>query len=198
MKGNSRLRRWRNSASWQQQCWPWPRAPTNIPTPRSSRIRILAGGSIFYGIAYFSSERSYSFSLKRRSSMWCSVIAAGQLIPGTPPQTHGHATLEIIWTIIPAVHSAVHRRADGKDDLQTQAKAVAGCARDRGHRSPVVVGIPLSRIRHRDGERDLHPDGPHGELQDDFAGCHPLVLDSAARRKARRNCKPNQLHLVHP
>ncbi len=45
---------------------------------------------------------------------------------GTPPQTHGNATLEIIWTIIPAVILLFVAVPTVRTIIQTQAKAVAG------------------------------------------------------------------------
>ena len=45
---------------------------------------------------------------------------------GRPPQTHGHAVLEIVWTLIPAIILLFIAVPTVKTIFKTQAKAVAG------------------------------------------------------------------------
>src|SRR6266550_6582892 len=61
----------------------------------------------------------------------------------------------------------------------------------------MVVGIQISGVWRHDGERDLPPRRADGEFQIALGGRHSLVLDAAARWKARRRYEPDELSLVH-
>ena len=63
-----------------------------------------------------------------------------------PEHVHGNTTLEIAWTVIPALILDRHRRADGPDDLQDAGEGDGRRAAGRGDRPPVVVGVPLPAV----------------------------------------------------
>ena len=81
-----------------------------------------------------------------------------------PPQTHGNTKLEIIWTLIPAVILVFIAVPTVRTIFNDPGRGGAGIAQDRCDRTPVVVGVQVPRVRHHDGERDLPPRRPHGEL----------------------------------
>ena len=62
-----------------------------------------------------------------------------------PPQIHGNTTIEIVWTLIPALILAAIAVPTVKGDLRDQRASDRGGAQDRGDRAPVVVGVPLPR-----------------------------------------------------
>ena len=79
-----------------------------------------------------------------------------------PPQIHGNTTLEIVWTIIPALILAVIAVPTVQDDLQDQRASRRATCSGRGDRAPVVVGVPLSRVRRHHGQRAARADRPDG------------------------------------
>ena len=63
-----------------------------------------------------------------------------------PSQIHGNTTIEIIWTLIPALILAAIAVPTVKGIFET-SRTPPGRDEDRGDRAPVVVGVPLPRRR---------------------------------------------------
>ena len=65
---------------------------------------------------------------------------------GDPEQIHGNKTLEIAWSIAPALVLIVGRPLDDIHDLRQRELSQAsrrGRTRRGGHRPPVVVRVPI-------------------------------------------------------
>ncbi len=91
----------------------------------------------------------------------------------------------------------VPRGADGQDDLPDAAEGARQCRADRGDRAPVVVGVPLPAVRHRDRQRAVPADRTAGEFLAPHARRAALLLDSPDGRQARPDRQPRQLSLVY-
>ena len=74
-------------------------------------------------------------------------IAAAPGQPRQPEHVHGNTTLEILWTVIPAVILAVIAVPTVQTIFKTQARRARRRAAGRGDRPPVVVGVPLSAVQ---------------------------------------------------
>ena len=75
-----------------------------------------------------------------------------------PPQIYGSNQIELSWTVIPILIVVMLFLATARIILATQGcpETSRGVRRHR-HRSPVLVGIPLSQARYRHGQRTAHP-----------------------------------------
>ena len=84
--------------------------------------------------------------------------------PGDPEphQTHGNTTVEIIWTVIPALILAVIAVPTVKAIFQTNATPGKDALDHRSRGTPVVVGVPLSGVQPDHGQRDARPAGADG------------------------------------
>ena len=113
-----------------------------------------------------------------------------------PPQTHGNVVIEIFWTLIPAFILLFIAVPTVRTIFKTQAKAVAGALEiDVSDTSGGgSSGIPSTGSS---TANEIYLPRTHGELQAHFERRDSLVLDSAARRKARRRYESHELHVVH-
>ena len=66
-----------------------------------------------------------------------------------PEHVHGNTTLEITWTIVPALILVFIAIPTVRTIFRTQARRAKRCAAGRGNRAPVVVGVSLSAIHLR-------------------------------------------------
>ena len=107
-----------------------------------------------------------------------------------PAQVHG-STLEIAWTIIPALILAIIAVPTVKTIFKTSDYARRR-GQDRGDRPPVVVGVPLSGPRSRHRQRDEFPGREDGESRSSTrrtcctaSGCRSLPASATSSRAAR-------------
>ena len=113
-----------------------------------------------------------------------------------PQQTHGNTTVEIIWTVIPALILAVIAVPTVRAIFKTNEIPGQRCAHDRGGRAPVVVGVPLSRAQPHHGQRAARAGGPHGVAPDGHRRRAAQLLGAPVRRQARRLPQPGDPALV--
>ena len=111
--------------------------------------------------------------------------------PGDPEphQTHGNTTVEIIWTVIPALILAVIAVPTVKAIFQTNATPAEDALTDRSGGPSVVVGVPLSRIQPDHGQRAARAGGPDSLAPHGQRRRHPQLLGAPVRGQARRLCQ---------
>ena len=113
-----------------------------------------------------------------------------------PAQIHGNTTVEIIWTIIPALILAAIAVPTVRGIFQTNCHPDRRCARGPGYRASMVVGVPLPHPQRYDGERAAHSGGTDDLAQDGDGGRGPQLLESPVRRQARRLSEPGDPTVV--
>ena len=119
--------------------------------------------------------------------------------PGSsaPEHVHGNTTLEIMWTVIPAVILVFIAVPTVRTIFKTASQGRCRRAAGRGLRPPVVVGVPLPAVRRHHGERVVPADRTEGELRAADPGRAALLLDPPVGWQARPDLQPHQLFVVH-
>ena len=129
-----------------------------------SRTRSSAPRSTIFGTCCSGLASPFSSSSKGCSSTRSSGSARSQGQP-QPEHVHGNTTLEIIWTVIPAIILVVIAVPTVRTIFLTQAKARAERSTGRGLRPSMVVGVPLPAVRRHHGQRAVPAHRPQGEFR---------------------------------